>query len=153
MKKISTYIIVLLTLSLIILGSKFVESQNQRKELQNSIDNSFRYEISNVQHSFSMVVNDYTYRSMISSVSNAAAISELTSFGKLNDDLDISLYQLYISLREERSKDKVLSRIEELREIFSMLVRDPINHEAIDKIIQINNDTFFNAKKNEHLVR
>lgn len=39
MKKISTYIIVLLTLSLIILGSKFVESQNQRKELQNSIDN------------------------------------------------------------------------------------------------------------------
>ncbi|MCZ1267289.1 hypothetical protein [Paenibacillus tundrae] len=147
MKKISTYIIVLLTLSLIILGSKFVESQNQRKELQNSIDNSFRYEISNVQHSFSMVVNDYTYRSMISSVSNAAAISELTSFGKLNDDLDISLYQLYISLREERSKDKVLSRIEELREIFSMLVRDPINHEATDRIIQINNDTFFNTKE------
>lgn len=147
MKKISTYIIVLLTLSLIILGSKFVESQNQRKELQNSIDNSFRYEISNVQHSFSMVVNDYTYRSMISSVSDAAAISELTSFGKLNDDLDISLYQLYISLREERSKDKVLSRIEELREIFSMLVRDPINHEAIDRIIQINNDTFFNTKE------
>ncbi|MFJ2042521.1 hypothetical protein ACIOBL_02905 [Paenibacillus taichungensis] len=147
MKKISTYIIVLLTLSLIILGSKFVEFQNQRKELQNSIDNSFRYEISNVQHSFSMVVNDYTYRSMISSVSNAAAISELTSFGKLNDDLDISLYQLYISLREERSKDKVLSRIEELREIFSMLVRDPINHEATDRIIQINNDTFFNTKE------
>ncbi|SLJ96693.1 MULTISPECIES: hypothetical protein [unclassified Paenibacillus] len=147
MKKISTYIIVLLTLSLIILGSKFVESQNQRKELQNSIDNSFRYEISNVLHSFSMVVNDYTYRSMISSVSNAAAISELTSFGKLNDDLDISLYQLYISLREERSKDKVLSRIEELREIFSMLVRDPINHEATDRIIQINNDTFFNTKE------
>ncbi|MEC0109052.1 hypothetical protein P4H27_19000 [Paenibacillus taichungensis] len=147
MKKISTYIIVLLTLSLIILGSKFVESQNQRKELQNSIDNSFRYEISNVLHSFSMVVNDYTYRSMISSVSNAAAISELTSFEKLNDDLDISLNQLYISLREERSKDKVLSRIEELREIFSMLVRDPINHEATDRIFQITNDTFFNAKE------
>lgn len=147
MKKISTYIIVLLTLSLIILGFKFVESQNQRKELQNSIDNSFRYEISNVLHSFSMVVNDYTYRSMISSVSNAAAISELTSFEKLNDDLDISLNQLYISLREERSKDKVLSRIEELREIFSMLVRDPINHEATDRIIQINNDTFFNTKE------
>ncbi|MFB8373732.1 hypothetical protein [Paenibacillus taichungensis] len=147
MKKISTYIIVLLTLSLIILGFKFVESQNQRKELQNSIDNSFRYEISNVLHSFSMVVNDYTYRSMISSVSNAAAISELTSFEKLNDDLDISLNQLYISLREERSKDKVLSRIEELREIFSMLVRDPINHEATDRIFQITNDTFFNAKE------
>ncbi|MGW7160153.1 hypothetical protein [Paenibacillus taichungensis] len=147
MKKIGTYIIVLLTLSLIILGFKFVESQNQRKELQNSIDNSFRYEISNVLHSFSMVVNDYTYRSMISSVSNAAAISELTSFEKLNDDLDISLNQLYISLREERSKDKVLSRIEELREIFSMLVRDPINHEATDRIFQITNDTFFNAKE------
>lgn len=147
MKKIRTYIIVLLTLSLIILGFKFVESQNQRKELQNSIDNSFRYEISNVQHSFSMVVNDYTYSSMISSVSNAAAISELTSFEKLNDDLDISLYQLYIALREERSKDKVLLRIEELREIFSMLVRDPINHEATDRIIQINNDTFFNTKE------
>ncbi|WP_433923276.1 hypothetical protein [Paenibacillus taichungensis] len=147
MKKISTYIIVLLTLSLIILGFKFVESQNQRRELQNSIDNSFRYEISNVLHSFSMVVNDYTYRSMISSVSNAAAISELTSFEKLNDDLDISLNQLYISLREERSKDKVLSRIEELREIFSMLVRDPINHEATDRIFQITNDTFFNAKE------
>jgi hypothetical protein len=94
-----------------------------------------------------MEVNDYTYRSMISSVSNAAAISELTSFEKLNDDLDISLYQLYIALREERSKDKVLLRIEELREIFSMLVRDPINHEATDRIIQINNDTFFNAKE------
>ncbi|PIH61054.1 hypothetical protein [Paenibacillus sp. LK1] len=147
MKKISTYIIVLLTLSLIILGFKFVESQNQRRELQNSIDNSFRYEISNVLHSFSMVVNDYTYRSMISSVSNAAAISELTSFEKLNDDLDISLNQLYISLREERSKDKVLSRIEELREIFSVLVRDPINHEATDRIFQITNDTFFNAKE------
>jgi len=147
MKKIGTYIIVLLTLSLIILGFKFVESQNQRKELQSSIDNSFRYEISNVLQSFSMVVNDYTYRSMISSVSNAAAISELTSFEKLNDDLDISLNQLYISLREERSKDKVLSRIEELREIFSMLVRDPISHEATDRIIQINNDTFFNTKE------
>lgn len=70
-----------------------------------------------------MVINDYTYRSMISSVSNAAAISELTSFEELNDDLDISLNQLYISLR------------------------DPINHEATDRIIQINNDTFFNTKE------
>jgi aspartyl-tRNA synthetase len=136
-----------LSLSLVIVGFKFVESQSLRKELQNSIDSSFRYQLSNVLGSFSMEVNDYTYRTMISSVSNVAAMSELTSFEEINDNLDISLNYLYISLREEKSKDKVLLRIEELREIFNIMVQDPVNHEATDRIIQITNETFFNTKE------
>jgi uncharacterized protein YigA (DUF484 family) len=144
MKSKSTYIIILLSLSLIIVSFKFVESQSQRKELQNSIDIAFRHQLSIVLGSFSMEVNDYTYRSMISSVSNVAAMSELTSYEDINDNLDISLYNLYISLREEKSKDKVLSRIEELREIFNIMFQDPANNKATDRIIQITNETFFN---------
>lgn len=147
MKMKSTYIIILLSFFLVILSFKFIESQSQKKELQSSIDNSFRHQLSNVLGCFSMQVNDYTYRSMISSVSNVAAMSELTSFEDVNDDLDISLYNLYISLREEKSKDKVLARIEELNEIFFTLVQDPTSKEATNKLIQIANETFFNVKE------
>ncbi|MNL62478.1 hypothetical protein D3C87_1865030 [compost metagenome] len=74
-------------------------------------------------------------------------MSELTSFEEINDDLDISLNDLYISLREEKSKDKVLARIEELRGIFLMMVQDPTSKEATNNLIQIANETFFNAKE------
>ena len=71
-------------------------------------------------------------------------MSQLTSFEKTNNNLDISLHNLYISLREEESKELVSSRVEELRDIFSILVQDPSSHEATDKLIQIANETFFN---------
>ncbi|MNL22805.1 hypothetical protein D3C87_1441650 [compost metagenome] len=146
-RKKSTYIIILLILCFAILLFKFFESQNQRNELQNSIDTAYKLQLSNVLGSFSMEVNDYTYRSMISSVYNVAVMSELTSFEKINDDLDISLYNLYISLREEKSKDKVLVRIEELHEIFFKMIQDPASKEATNKLIQIANETFFNVKE------
>ena len=147
MRKKSTYIIILLLLCIAILLFKFDESRGQRNELQNSIDTAYRHQLSNVLGSFSKEVNDYTYRSMISSVYNVAMMSELTSFEKINDDLDISLNNLYISLREEKSKDKVLARIEELHEIFFMMVQDPTSKEATNKLIQIANETFFNVKE------
>lgn len=90
-----------------------------------------------------MEVNDYTYRSMISTVSNVSAMSELTSYGRINDNLDISLNYLYISLREEKSKDLVLLRVDELRDIFNLLVQDPSSQEATDKIIEITKEVFF----------
>ncbi|WP_170308050.1 hypothetical protein [Paenibacillus dakarensis] len=93
-----------------------------------------------------MRVDDYTYRSMISSVYNVAAMSELTSYEKINDELDISLYNLYISLREEKSKDKVLERIEELHDIFFIMVQDPTSKEATNKLIKIADETFFKVK-------
>ncbi|GKU78975.1 hypothetical protein L3i20_v233720 [Paenibacillus sp. L3-i20] len=67
-------------------------------------------------------MNDYAYRSVLSSVSNVASISDLTSYEEQNDNLDISLYNLYFSLREDKSKDKVLSRAVELRDTFTVLV-------------------------------
>ncbi|MGZ9584012.1 hypothetical protein [Paenibacillus marinisediminis] len=146
MKKNSKYIIILLSLIVVILGYKFVESQSLRKGLQSSIDISFRNQLSQVLGSFSMEVNDYTYRMMISSVSSAVALSELTSFEEINDQLDISLHYLYISLREEKSKNKVLSRTNELREIFNIMILNPDSSEATDRLIQIAEETFFNVE-------
>lgn len=145
MKKKNTIIIVLLSLSVCILSFMLVESQRQRTEIQNSIDLAFKYQLSNALSSFSMEVNDYSYRAMISSVYNVAAMSELTSFEESNDDLDISLHNLYISLREDKSKDKVLARTEELHDIFFQLVQDPDSHEATDKLFKISNETFFST--------
>ena len=136
-------ILILSIIGFIFTGLKYLEVQNRNKELQNAIDSTFKYQLSNVLNSFSVVVNDYTYRSMLSSVSNAASMSELTTYEEVNDDLDVSLYHLYLSLREEKSKDLALSRIEELREIFFTLVLDPTSKEATDKLNQINKETFF----------
>ncbi|KZS44026.1 hypothetical protein AWU65_28545 [Paenibacillus glucanolyticus] len=147
MKKKSTYIIILLTLSFAILLIKFIESQSQKRVLENSIDTAYKVQLSNVLGSFSLQVNDYTYRSMISSVYSVAVMSKLTSFEEVNDDLDISLYNLYISLREEKSKDKVLARVEELHEIFSKMLQDPASKEATNKLIQISNETFFSVEE------
>ena len=146
MKKKSTFIIILLSILVIVLLLKFVVSQSQRSTLQNTIDTSFKYQLSNVLGSFGNEVNDYTYRSMISSVYSVSVMSELTSFEDKNDDLDISLNYLYVSLREDKSKDKVLARIEELREILFEMVQDPTSKEATNKLIQIANDTFFKVK-------
>lgn len=142
-KNLNSVIIIFLSLGLIVIGFKYIESQSARKELQGTIDNSFRQQLGSVLGSFSMEVNDYTYRSMISTVSNVSAMSELTSYGRINDNLDISLNYLYISLREEKSKDLVLLRVEELRDIFHLLVQDPSSQEATDKIIEITKEVFF----------
>ncbi|MEF2248062.1 hypothetical protein [Paenibacillus sp. IITD108] len=142
-KNLNSFIIIFLSLGLIVIGFKYIESQSARKELQSTIDNSFRQQLGSVLGSFSMEVNDYTYRSMISTVSNVSAMSELTSYGRINDNLDISLNYLYISLREEKSKDLVLLRADQLREIFHLLVQDPSSQEATDKIIEITKEVFF----------
>ncbi|MGI2297568.1 hypothetical protein [Paenibacillus sp. GXUN7292] len=142
-KNLNSVIIIFLSLGLIVIGFKYIESQSARKELQSTIDNSFRQQLGGVLGSFSMEVNDYTYRSMISTVSNVSAMSELTSYGRINDNLDISLNYLYISLREEKSKDLVLLRVDELRDIFHLLVQDPSSQEATDKIIEITKEVFF----------
>lgn len=142
-KNLNSFIIIFLSLGLIVIGFKYMESQSARKELQSTIDNSFRQQLGGVLGSFSMEVNDYTYRSMISTVSNVSAMSELTSYGRINDNLDISLNYLYISLREEKSKDLVLLRVDELRDIFNLLVQDPSSQEATDKIIEITKEVFF----------
>ncbi len=139
----SQVILILSIIGFIFTGLKYLEVHNRNKELQNAIDSTFKYQLSNVLNSFSVVVNDYTYRSMLSSVSNAASMSELTTYEKVNDELDVSLHHLYLSLREEKSKDHTLSRIEELREIFFTLVLDPTSKEATDKLNQINKETFF----------
>ncbi|MHA6482910.1 hypothetical protein ACX1C1_13515 [Paenibacillus sp. strain BS8-2] len=143
MKRIRIYFIIVLTICFAILLFKFVESQNQRRILENSIDTAYKQQLSNVLGSFSLQVNEYTYRSMISSVYSVAEMSELTSYEKINDDLDISLHSLYISLREEKSKEKVLARTEELHEIFFMMVQDPTSREATNRLIQIADETFF----------
>ncbi len=135
----------LLILALIITGYLYIESNRMRQHLQDSIDNSFKYQLSHVLDSLSMEINEYTYRSLIANVSNAASLSELTSFEKINDNLDITLHHLYISLREEKSKDKVLLRIDELREVFLLLVQEPSSKQATDRLIEITNDTFFNV--------
>ncbi|WP_223067422.1 hypothetical protein [Paenibacillus caui] len=132
--------------SLAIVSSKYIEAQNKNNELQRSIDNTFKYQLSNTLSSFSMIVNDYTYRSMLSSVATVASLSELTSYADINDDLDISLHNLFISLREDKSKDKVLLRVDEIREIFFMLVQEPTSKEATDRLSQIANETFFSIK-------
>lgn len=125
------------------MGYNYVEEHTKARSLQSSIDAKFKFELSQARDSFSMVMNDYTYRYVLSSVSNVASSSELTSYGEQNDDLDISLHNLYISLREDKSKDEVLSRADELRDIFMELVNDPASKEATDKLIQIADETFF----------
>ncbi|MFC5528339.1 hypothetical protein [Cohnella yongneupensis] len=144
MKKKSTYIIIALLVLLIILSVGLLKVQNQKIQLQDSIDSTFKAQLSNALSNFSVEVNDYTYRSMVSSVYNAAILSELTSYEEINDSLDISLYNLFISLREDKSKSLVLSKIDEIRKIFFELVQDPTDKKTTDQISQIVSDTFFN---------
>ncbi|MEK3885787.1 hypothetical protein [Paenibacillus sp. PL2-23] len=103
MKIKSKYIIIILTICLGIMSLLLVESQRQKKGLQDAIDRAYVMQLNNVLGSFSMIVNDYTYRSMISDVSKAATNSELTSYKGINDELDISIYNLFIALREDKS--------------------------------------------------
>lgn len=147
MKNKSTMIIIVLTICSAILLFTFVDSQSQKRELQDSIDAAYKHQLGNVLGSFSMQVDDYAYRSIISNVNSLAVMSELTFYEELNDDLDISLHNLYISLREEKSKEKVLARNEELREIFFTMVQDPASKEATNKLIQIAHETFFSVKE------
>src|SRR5690606_41520982 len=100
-------------------------------------------QLHNVLGSLSLLVDEYSYRLMISSVYSVSQMSELTSYEKINDDLDISLHYLYISLREEKSKEKVIARIEELHDIFFIMVQDPTSKEATNRLIEIANETFF----------
>lgn len=146
MKKKSTYIIIVLSICCAILLFKSFGNQSQERGIQSAVDTTFKQQLGTVLGSFSMRVDDYTYRSMISSVYSVAAMSELTSYEKINDELDISLYNLYISLREEKSKDKVLERIEELHDIFFIMVQDPTSKEATNKLIKIADETFFKVK-------
>lgn len=143
MDKKQKYIIISLTICSAILLFKLVQSLDHKRDLENSIDAAYKQQLNNVLGSFSMQVNEYTYRSMISSVYSVAEMSELTSYEKVNDDLDISLHYLYISLREEKSKEKVLARTEELHDIFFMMVQDPTSKEATNRLIQIADETFF----------
>lgn len=137
MKNRAYIISFLIILGFIFMGYNYVVEHNKARSLQGSIDAKFKFELGQARDSFSMEMNDYTYRSVLSSVSNAASSSELTSYEKQNDDLDISLYNLYLSLREDKSKDKVLSRADDLRDIFAMLVTDPSSREATDRLIRI----------------
>ncbi|MCG7217477.1 hypothetical protein [Paenibacillus mucilaginosus] len=130
-------------LGLIILGYNYVKASTQAQNIQNLIDTKFKYELSNVLSNLSVTKNEHTYRSVLSSVSTVASISELTSYEEQNDSLDVSLNNLYIALREDKSKDKVLSRADELRDIFILLVQDPASKEAVEKIIDITEETFF----------
>lgn len=41
-KNLNSFIIIFLSLGLIVIGFKYMESQSARKELQSTIDNSFR---------------------------------------------------------------------------------------------------------------
>ncbi|AFH62465.1 hypothetical protein ACVNS2_17615 [Paenibacillus caseinilyticus] len=132
------FLIALLVAGLAISGYSYFKAQ----KLQTSINNRFKHELSSVLSNLSLTMNDDTYRSVLSSVSNAASISDLTSYEEQNDSLDISLEYLYISLREDKSKDKVLSRADELRDIFLVLMTDPASKEATDKILKITEETF-----------
>jgi hypothetical protein len=131
----------------ILLSLKYIETKNSKDYLQESVDQTFKYQLHQVLSSLSMKMSEYSYRTLLSSVSNASSLSELTSYEDMNDNLDISLHNLFIALREERSKDKVLLRLDELREIFVVLVQDPVNHEVTERLIRINIETFFNAKE------
>ncbi|ANE46524.1 hypothetical protein SY83_09800 [Paenibacillus swuensis] len=139
MKKISTYLIIILSLSVIILGFKHYESQSQKKDLQNSIDHAFKSQIYNVIGDLSVKLDDYTYKFVISSVSNAATLAELTSYEEMNDDLDISLQDLFVKLREGKPEDLTTSRIDELREIFHIMIQNTANPDATDRLMQIAN--------------
>lgn len=137
------WILFLLLIGLVITGYKYADSRHEVKDLQSSIDAKFRYELSEVLGSLNKEMDDYTYRSFLSNMSDAAALSDLTSYEEQNDELDVSLYSLFVALREEKSKDKVLARADELREVFKVLVMEPANKEATDQINQITKETFF----------
>ncbi|OXM15877.1 hypothetical protein [Paenibacillus herberti] len=143
MKKWAFFFISILIIGLIILSYKYVEANTKAQNLQNSIDAKFKAELSFTRDSFNVKMNDYAYRSILSRVSTVASISEITSYEDQNDNLDISLYNLYVALNNDRSKEKVLSRADELRDIFMMLVTNPASKEATDKLMQINDETFF----------
>lgn len=143
MKKI---LLILLIFSLRFISFKYIETNKSKQELQNSIDKAFKYQLSKIRDSLSLKVDESSYRMILTSTSNAATMSKLTSYEDVNDNLDISLHNLYISLREEKSKNKVLARTAELRDIFLKLVDEPTNKEALDNLMKITDETFFHVK-------
>ncbi|MFC4099188.1 hypothetical protein [Paenibacillus xanthanilyticus] len=142
MKK-GTFLTAILMAGLLIAGYYYVTSQMEKQQLQDAVDAKFKVELSNVLGSVSMTMNDYTYRFVLSSVAAAASIADLTSYEEQNDDLDISLHNLYIALREEKSRAAVMSRASEIRESIALLLVDPANKRATDKLKQLAEDTFF----------
>lgn len=144
-KYLQLVLIICLT-GLIVISLKYVQVQNNSKQLQNSVNDAFRYQLNQVLSSFSVEVSDYTYRDMLSSVFSATQMSELTTYEEMNDDLDVGLHNLYLSLREDKSKDITLSKIDELRDIFLLLVRDPASKEATDQLLLLTNETFFSVE-------
>ncbi|SDT43407.1 hypothetical protein SAMN05444162_4276 [Paenibacillaceae bacterium GAS479] len=143
LKKWFFLFISILILGLIIMSYKYVEANNKAQDLQNSIDAKFKTELSILGGSFNVKMEDYEYRSVLSRVSTVASISDITSYEDQNDNLDISLYNLYVALNNDKSKEKVLFRAGELRDIFMTLRLDPSSKEATDKLMQINDETFF----------
>lgn len=143
--RIRNIIIVFLSLCLVVLCITVAVAHKQKNELQASIDATFKNYLAHASGSLNSEVNEYSYRSMIANLSSAAAISELTSYEEINDDLDISLFNLYTSLREDKSKEKVLEQIEELKRVFAIMVQDPANKDATNRLIRIANETFFNS--------
>ncbi|MEK3885789.1 hypothetical protein [Paenibacillus sp. PL2-23] len=58
-----------------------------------------------------------------------------------------ALFYIFMRLyfRNSGSKEKVLARIDELRDIFFLLVQEPASKEATNKLLIIVDETFFNV--------
>lgn len=143
----SRYLKILFILCLVVsvfCSYKYFKANESSKELQESINNQFTLQLGLVINSLSVEVSEESYRSILSSVSSAASLSKLTTYDDMNDDLDLALDYLYLSLRKEDSKDITLSKIDELREIFYLLIEEPTSKEATDQLLEIVEETYVN---------
>ncbi|WP_166243114.1 hypothetical protein [Paenibacillus turpanensis] len=138
-----TYIVLIITL--LVVGFAFMNVHHAKKELQASIDQTFKSNIGRVLDSLSLKASEDSYRMILASVLSAASMAEITTFEANNDDLDIALHNLFIALRNEQSREKVLQRTQELHDLFFKLMTSPDSREATDKLLQIANETFFKA--------
>ncbi|MCM3746119.1 hypothetical protein M3223_01985 [Paenibacillus pasadenensis] len=143
MKKWTIFFISILILGIIMMSYKYDKANTEAQNLQNTIDEKFKIVLSIVYSSFNTKIDEMAYRSALSSVSTAASISEITSYEDQNDNLDVSLYNFYHALRNDESKVKILARADEVRDIFTMLFLDPASKKATDKLMEINDETFF----------
>jgi hypothetical protein len=69
--------------------------------------------------------NNTGYEKCIASVATAAGVSNLSSYEKKNDLIDIGLYHFYIAMLKPDNKEKVKKDAEKIRGIFSKLNINP----------------------------
>ncbi|EFM09682.1 hypothetical protein PaecuDRAFT_3731 [Paenibacillus curdlanolyticus YK9] len=139
----SLYIILLILLASYIVSIKINDTNQQSRinEIQKNINDTFLYQISQ----FNTCLNIQTfegedYKKCLSSVSTASTLSNLTSFEKNNDLLDVTLNKFYIALLNLKDVSIINKNSSTLADIFSAMHNNPEEEKVTNSLLEFTNN-------------